>query len=120
MVDEAKKAGYEIIAIPTSLKDRIRGQQDISGVPIREMNQFYKEYRESFEFKFINLKNLTSSERKVFESTNKILNLIGGKPKMMGVVARILCLSGMRSVSILFVLSHRLLVAHRSRHVSRL
>jgi hypothetical protein len=83
MVDEARNAGHEIITIPTSLKERIRGKVDIRGSPIRELGQFYKEYNESFDFKFIDPKDLTPTEKTIFNMTDKILSLINGKPKIV-------------------------------------
>ena len=83
MVDEAKMGGYRIVTIPGNLKDRIRGIRDISGNYIRDLNQFYKEYHEGFKFKFVERDDLTSSERKIFDLTNKILALIGGKPRVV-------------------------------------
>jgi len=81
MVDEAKKSGYKIITIPENLKQRIQGIKDIRGNVIRDLNQFYTEYNESFEFKFVNPSDLTPQEKKVFDKTDEILNLIGGKPR---------------------------------------
>ena len=81
MIDEAKSSGYKIIVIPENLKERIKGLKDISGNPIRDLDQFYKEYEESFEFKFVEPHQLTEKERKFFEMTDKIVSLIGGKPK---------------------------------------
>ncbi|MEO0219359.1 MAG: ATP-binding protein [candidate division WOR-3 bacterium] len=81
MVDEARRGGYEIIPIPRNLKERIHGQVDIAGNPIRDLNQFYKEYSTSFEFKFVDPKDLTPLEKKIFGKTDEILNLVGGKPK---------------------------------------
>jgi hypothetical protein len=81
MVDEAKSAGYEIVAIPASLRERIRAQVDISGKPIRDLRQFSKEYHESFKFKFVDPRNLTTSENKVFQMTDTIFEIIGGKPE---------------------------------------
>jgi hypothetical protein len=83
MVSEAKMAGYEIISIPSNLKKRIQGQLDETGKPIRDLRQFSFEYSESFEFKFVGLKDLTDKEKMVFEKTEAILDLIGGKPKMV-------------------------------------
>lgn len=80
MVDEAKSAGYEIVTIPENLQDRIKGQADISGNPIRELGQFFKEYRDSFEFMFVERDDLTTVEREVFDKTDGILSLVGGKP----------------------------------------
>lgn len=81
MVDEAKTSGYKIVTIPENLKQRIQGSRDISGTPIRDLGQFYTEYNESFEFKFIDPSDLTVREKKIFGMTNEILNLMGGKPR---------------------------------------
>jgi hypothetical protein len=83
MVNEAKQAGYQIISIPSNLKDRIQGQTDISGNPIRDLGQFSIEYTESFEFKFVELKDLKKEEKKIFDRTEEILSLVGGKPKVV-------------------------------------
>jgi hypothetical protein len=83
MVDEARLGGYKIITIPKNLKDRIRGVKDIAGKPIRDLEEFYSEYEESFEFKFIKSNQLSEREREVFDMTDKIFSLIGGKPKII-------------------------------------
>lgn len=83
MVDEARKAGNEIITIPTSLKERIKGKLDISGSPIRELGQFHKEYNESFELKIIDPERLSPAEKKVFGMTDMVLKLVGGRPKVV-------------------------------------
>ena len=80
MVDEAKQAGYEVVAIPQTLRERIRGATDISGKPIRDMTQFSRDYQDSFEFKFVSPAELTAAERIVLDKTDAILRLIGGKP----------------------------------------
>jgi hypothetical protein len=83
MVDEAKKIGHEIIGIPQNLRDRIRNLKDINGNPIRDLNEFHNEYTESFEFKFVDIKKLNKNEMKIFDFTNSIFGLIGGKPKIV-------------------------------------
>ena len=83
MVNEAKQAGYKIISIPLNLKFRIHGQTDISGNPIRDLSQFSTEYSESFEFKFVDPKDLKIGEKKVFDRTEEILSLVGGKPNVV-------------------------------------
>jgi hypothetical protein len=83
MVNEAKMAGYEIISIPSNLKNRIQGQTDVTGKPIRDLGQFSFEYTESFEFKFVNPNDLKTQEKEVFDKTWAILGLIGGKPRIV-------------------------------------
>jgi hypothetical protein len=83
MVDEAERAGYRIVTIPENLKERIRGLKDVTGKPIRDMQQFFVEYDESFEFKFVQPDELLPKEKEVFSKTDAILKLVGGKPKMV-------------------------------------
>ncbi len=80
-VEKAKSDGYEIVTIPDKLKEKVHGLSDISGNPIRDLEQFHEEYSESFKFKFVDFKDLTEGEKKIFSLTDNILNLIGGKPK---------------------------------------
>lgn len=83
MVDEAKNGGYKIIGIPQNLRDRLRDLKDILGNPIRDLSEFHREYVESFEFKFVNIKKLSKNEMDVFNFTNDLFELIGGKPKIV-------------------------------------
>ncbi len=79
-VDEAKEAGYQIATIPENLRYRISGQTDLAGNPIQDLAQFQHTWDESFEFKFVDPRKLTRSERAVLEETPKIVELIGGFP----------------------------------------
>ncbi len=83
MVDEARAAHYKIVTIPENLRERIHGSVDVAGNPIRDLGQFVTEYHESFQFKFVNPRELKESERKVFDKTDEILRLIGGKPRIV-------------------------------------
>jgi hypothetical protein len=79
-VDEAQKAGYQIVTIPDNVRVKISGQTDLSGNPIQDLSQFQQIWNESFQFKFISPSKLTPLERAVFDATPKILALIGGLP----------------------------------------
>lgn len=79
-VDEAKHAGYQIVTVPDTVRDKISGQLDLSGNPIQDLSQFKQTWNESFEFKFVDPSKLTPAERAVFEATPKIAALIGGLP----------------------------------------
>lgn len=83
MVDRAKGDGYRIITVPETVKDKIRGLRDLEGKPIRDLDEYHMEWNESFEFKFVDEKDLTQNERLVFGKTKEILHLIGGKPKQV-------------------------------------
>lgn len=80
MVDNAEDDGFNIITVPDNVKQKIKGLEDIEGNPIRDLDEYKTEWNESFEFKFVNEKDLSKSEREVFNKTKKILDSIGGKP----------------------------------------
>jgi len=86
MVNKARSDGYEIIPIPESIKGKIKGLKDASGKTMLDLDQFRVEWNESFEFNFIDKKDLTKQERKIFEMTDKILGFVGGKPKQVKVI----------------------------------
>ena len=80
MVEKAKSGGYNIIPIPDNLKHKLNNSTDFNGEKIRDLGQFYDEYKESFKYKFVNPINLNQQEKLVWEKTYKILELIGGMP----------------------------------------
>jgi len=81
IVDRARSNGYEIVTTPQNIREKIRGLRDISGNPIRDLDQFKREWNESFEFKFIDEKDMTPKEREIFRMTDAILSFVGGKPR---------------------------------------
>jgi len=78
MVEKAKTGGYNIISIPENLKHKLNNSTDVNGEKIRDLGQFYNEYKESFEYKFINPNSLNTQEKLVWAKTEKILDLVGG------------------------------------------
>ncbi|TXT60852.1 MAG: hypothetical protein BAJALOKI2v1_70004 [Promethearchaeota archaeon] len=81
MIDDAKSRDIEIVTIPENLKEDIPKMRDISGGCIRDMNLLFKEERESFEFQFVSPDELKKSERHIFDKSDIIFKLIGGRPK---------------------------------------
>lgn len=81
MVDEARREGYKIVTIPDSIREKIRGESDVSGNPIRDLDRFSTEYIESFVYEFIEEKDMSHQEREIFKMTGEIFNLMGGKPQ---------------------------------------
>jgi hypothetical protein len=83
LLDYAKGDELEIITIPNIIKEKIQGIKDIEGNTMRDISQYRSEYNESFVFDFVPEDELTTSEKEVFSHKEKILNLIGGKPKVV-------------------------------------
>ncbi len=80
-IDEAKRAGFEIVTIPDSVRSKISGQTDISGNPIQDLSQFQTDWNDSFEFKFIEPHLLSSAEKVIYDSIPRIVKLIGSLPE---------------------------------------
>ncbi len=83
MVDEARMQGYEVVTIPKNLKERIHGTKDISGAKVRDLGQFHLEYIESFEFEFVDPEQLNTRERRFFDTTETIFEMVGGRPRQV-------------------------------------
>lgn len=81
MVDEAKQDGYEIITIPSSVSDRLVGSTDFAGNSICEFQQFVQESQNNFKFKFVSPELLSKEELAIYEKTETILDLFGGRPR---------------------------------------
>lgn len=79
-VDRAEDDGYRVVVIPSTIRHKIEGSTDITGAPIIDLGRFKDQWNESFQFKFVDPAKLTKSERAVFERTDAILTLRGGRP----------------------------------------
>lgn len=80
MVEKARSGGYDIISIPDNLKSKLHNTTDFNGGKIRDLGEFYNEYKESFHYNFIDPNALNMHEKMIWDKTNEILSLIGGKP----------------------------------------
>jgi hypothetical protein len=79
-VDRAEDDGYRVVVIPSTIRHKIEGSTDVTGAPIVDLGRFKDQWNESFQFKFVDPAKLTKSERAVFERTDAILALRGGRP----------------------------------------
>jgi len=69
-----------VVTIPTRLRERIRGKTDVKGKTIVDLNEFDRIDKTSFTFNFIDPTHLTKQERMLYNQTERILSLVGGKP----------------------------------------
>ena len=80
VIDDAKRAGYEVVTIPSSVGNRLYGAVDTDGEPVRDFRQFIQDYNDNFKFQFVNSENFSAKESAIYSKTEQILSLIGGKP----------------------------------------
>jgi len=59
----------------------VQGMTDISGNLINDLSNYINERTSNFTYEFVNPKNLNKEELIIFNKTEEIFQLIGGKPK---------------------------------------
>ena len=79
-VERAEDDGYRVVVVPLSIRLRLQGATDITGAPIVDLGQFKGLWNASFSFSFVDPSKLTKAERAVFDQTDAIMNLRGGRP----------------------------------------
>ena len=77
IADYARGDGYDIVLITDAQKGRLLSQVQDGGPTTRTIEQYIKEFNASFQYKFIAPEALTASERRIYDLTPRILNLVG-------------------------------------------
>ena len=80
LVSNAKLDGYRVVFINEAIAQKIRGSFDPAGNPIRDLGQYVVEYNESFQYKYVDPRNMMPLEKAIFKKMDQILDLAGGKP----------------------------------------
>ena len=82
-VDRAANDGYRVVVVPDNIRRKLRDAVDIEGNPIVDLGRFRQQWNESFTFTFVAPEDLAPDERAVFERTDEILALRGGRPAIV-------------------------------------
>ena len=72
--------GYNVVTVPENIRERLPDTKDIQGKPVRDLQVYQREWADSFEFKFVRKRDLSSAERAVFDRCEEIASLAGGLP----------------------------------------
>jgi hypothetical protein len=86
-MSRAKGDGYRVVVVPHNVRGKLRNALDVTGSPIRDLDQYRQEWDASFQFTFVAVEDLTPAERAVYDRTEEILHLRGGWPKQVRTVA---------------------------------
>lgn len=81
MIDDIRRNNKEPFIIPENLRFKIKGKSDYEGNPIIDIDQYVKDYNDSFEFDFVRETELSKYEKKIYEYINEIINMFGKIPK---------------------------------------
>jgi hypothetical protein len=80
-VDRARDDGYRIVVVPQNIRRKLAGLADVNGAPIIDLERYRVQWNESFQFSFVDPADLTAQERAIFDRTDDILALRGGRPR---------------------------------------
>lgn len=86
-VSRARGDGYRIVVVPDNVRRKLGNAMDITGDPVRDLTQYRSEWNESFQFSFVDPADLTPTEKAVFNKTDRVLALRGGKPRIIRAIA---------------------------------
>ena len=88
LIDDMRRRGHNPIIVPdnliTKMEDYNAGAKD--GRTLITANQYIKEKQSKFVPKVIAIDSLSVGEREVYDKTEKILELIGGKPSNVKII----------------------------------
>jgi hypothetical protein len=77
ILDNAQSDGYRVVTITEQQKAKLVSQAATGGPEVRTMQTYVKQYSDSFQYKFVELKSLTREERRIYDLTHNILALVG-------------------------------------------
>jgi hypothetical protein len=81
VIDNIRQDGIEPVVVNDAQKEKIDRQIETGGEPLRTVTTYRKEFNESFSFKFVEPASLTPGERRIFNLTPKIIDLVGQNAK---------------------------------------
>lgn len=83
LVDEMKIKGYEPVVVPENLVSKMEEYNSTAKEEdaLPTVDQYVKVEQEKFSPTEIEIEKLTKSERRIYDKTNEILKLIGGRPE---------------------------------------
>jgi len=86
LVGAAKSDGLQVVVITEKQKDKAIAQVAAGGTELRTLDVYAREFNESFQYKFVDPKDLTHTEREVFSLSSRILGLVDLMPSQSPVV----------------------------------
>lgn len=81
VVERARDDGCEIIVVPDDIRRALPNLTDAAGNRIRDLDEYKREWDESFTFDFVDRAGLTAAEQAVWDELPRILEARGGVPR---------------------------------------
>lgn len=86
LIDQARQSGSTILTIPENLRVKIAGTVDVNGNRMVDLTQFSQDYNDSFVFDFVEVDQLKSQEKKIFETAGFVIDAFGGRPSKVAAI----------------------------------
>jgi len=77
LLERARADGKRVVTVPDSTREELRSTSDVEGGEIRDIDLFEEEWKESFEFDWVDESELNEREREVWELKDEVLSLVG-------------------------------------------
>jgi hypothetical protein len=87
MLDHARSDGIEIFVITSQEKSKLVEQARAGGVETRMLENYVKEFNESFEYSFVEPDALDAEERAVLALTEQLIELVGVRKRLKVLVS---------------------------------
>lgn len=79
-LQRAREDGYEVIVVPETIRRKLPALRDVLGNPMRDLDRYRDEWLDSFQFTFIDLADLSTAERRIWDALPAIFAARGGRP----------------------------------------
>lgn len=80
ILDNVRRDGHKVVVITEQQKSKLESQIETGGPQVRILETYIQEYNASFEYKFVDIHELTREERRTYDFTPRILSLVGLDP----------------------------------------
>jgi len=80
LLDSMRSDGYQVVTVTDQQRAKLEAQALAGGPQVRLMEHYVREYNDSFQYQFLEPKQLTRDERGVLDMTPRILTLVGLQP----------------------------------------
>jgi hypothetical protein len=81
VVDHMRGDGYEVVMVSDAHKAKLDQQYEAGDTDLRTMQGFIVEYNQSFSYQFVDRDQLRDNERRIFDRSPEILELVTIRPQ---------------------------------------
>jgi hypothetical protein len=74
--------GLKVVLVTEQQRSKLEAQALVGGPEVRTVGRYVQEYNESFQYKFVEVGNLTPKECRIYDFTPRILSLVGACPEI--------------------------------------